>query len=75
MGNTIARDAAAPDFRLMHVALGADLEINETTLSGEEQSGLETEDTAALGGGETALSYDNSCNPVDGGGGGGDNAQ
>ncbi|NEQ45309.1 MAG: DUF4347 domain-containing protein [Leptolyngbya sp. SIOISBB] len=34
MGNTIARDAAAPDFRLVHVALGADLEINETTLSG-----------------------------------------
>ncbi|NER78734.1 MAG: DUF4347 domain-containing protein [Leptolyngbya sp. SIO1D8] len=34
MGNTISRDAAAPDFRLIHVALGADLEINETTLSG-----------------------------------------
>ncbi|MGD1940274.1 MAG: DUF4347 domain-containing protein [Leptolyngbyaceae cyanobacterium] len=34
MGNTIARDAAAPDFRLMHVALGAEAELNETTLSG-----------------------------------------
>ncbi|WP_204103914.1 MULTISPECIES: DUF4347 domain-containing protein, partial [Spirulina sp. CCY15215] len=34
MGNTLARDAAAPGFRLLHVALGADLEVNETTLSG-----------------------------------------
>ncbi|MEM9120478.1 MAG: DUF4347 domain-containing protein [Cyanobacteria bacterium P01_F01_bin.56] len=34
MGNTIARDAAAPDFRILHVALGGELEINETTLSG-----------------------------------------
>ena len=34
MGNTISRDAAAPNFRLMHVALGAELEVNETTLSG-----------------------------------------
>ena len=34
MGNRIARDAAAPNFRLLHVALGAELEVNETTLSG-----------------------------------------
>jgi filamentous hemagglutinin family protein len=34
MGNTIARNATAPNFRLFHVALGGDLEINETTLSG-----------------------------------------
>lgn len=34
MGNTIERDASAPGFRLFHVALGGDLEINDTTLSG-----------------------------------------
>ncbi len=34
MGNTIARSGGAPDFRLFHVALGADLTINETTLTG-----------------------------------------
>lgn len=34
MGNTISRDASAPDFRLIHIATGAEVEINETTLSG-----------------------------------------
>lgn len=34
MGNTLSRSATAPNFRLLRVALGADLEINETTLSG-----------------------------------------
>lgn len=34
MGNTLERDATAPNFRLIHVALGAELEVNDITLSG-----------------------------------------
>jgi len=34
MGNTISRDATAPGFRLLHISLGGELEVNETTLSG-----------------------------------------
>jgi len=34
MGNTLSRDGAAPDFRLLHIALGAELEISDTTVSG-----------------------------------------
>lgn len=36
MGNTIARDTSmyTPNFRILHIALGAELEVNEATLSG-----------------------------------------
>ena len=38
MGNTITRDAGAPNFRLFHIGIGglgnSELEINDTTLSG-----------------------------------------
>ncbi|NER25329.1 MAG: DUF4347 domain-containing protein [Symploca sp. SIO1C2] len=33
MGFTIARGATAPNFRLLHIAAGAELEVNNTTLS------------------------------------------
>ncbi|MEM8642878.1 MAG: CHAT domain-containing protein [Cyanobacteria bacterium P01_G01_bin.54] len=39
MENTIARGAAAPDFRIFHVAAGAELELNETTISGGSLNG------------------------------------
>ncbi|NER45169.1 MAG: DUF4347 domain-containing protein [Symploca sp. SIO1A3] len=48
MGFTIARDAGAmtPNFRILHIALGAELELNNTTISGGEVNGPQ-----ALGGG------------------------
>ncbi|WP_238548950.1 DUF4347 domain-containing protein [Acaryochloris marina] len=49
MGNTLARDTTAPDFRLIHVALGAELEVNDITLTGGiANSGGQGDDGGAI---------------------------
>jgi len=49
MGNTIARDAAAPNFRILHIAAGAEVELNNTTISGGEAAGIDFPDSSGGG--------------------------
>ncbi len=54
-GNTIARDAGAPSFRIFHVASGGDLMLNDVAVSGGRLEGVDASGGGVFNRGDFAL--------------------